>query len=60
MRISDERKAEERGDDSARIGLTTRPLLRARFLIPRGAIRVPFPLNEFLVASYGGGEVRSL
>lgn len=33
-----------------RVGLATRPLLRAAFLIPRGVIRVPFPFNEFLVA----------
>lgn len=32
------------------IGLTARPLLRAQFLSPHGAIRVPFPFNEFLVA----------
>lgn len=35
-----------------RVGPTTRPLLHAQFLIPCGAIRVPFPFNEFLVASY--------
>lgn len=43
-----------------RVGLTTRPLLRARFLIPCGAICVPFPFNEFLVASSYDGEVGSL
>jgi len=39
-----------------RIELTARPLLRAQFLIPRGAIRVPFPFNEFLVGVESSGD----